>query len=281
MDITIVIGVRDDLKIRNCLDSIDEKVEVILSLNDPTPELLNLVNDILQQKEQGLAYQNLEIVVYTIDYPSIAGAYNNGILKASYQEILLMDSDCTFEKGCIRKLHQALGHNFLSKGLLVYSYQTFLHSIVARAREFHATSSVNAYKPGILLKKDIIKHIDGYYFHPSLCWLEDSEFDSRVQKAGLKISYDPSAITYHAPLTVRRDLRSAFWYGVGKRIGVRLGLHRKPTGLAGSVRKYIFEGSKQKGIFTGLYLFVWKLTLLLGFYVQAFISLRPEIISPM
>ncbi len=276
MDISIVIGVHDDLRLKNCLDSIDEEVEVIIALNAPTSALVDLVTAILQQKKEHRAYENISFSLCTIDYPSIAGAYNSGILHASHQKILLMDSDCLFEKGCIRKMDNYLVQNRIVKGNLVFSHYSFLTSIVAKAREFHATDQVKAYKPPLLFKNDIIHEIGGYYFHPSLCWLEDSEFDFRIQKAGLTIGYDATAVVVHAPLTMARDLRSAFWYGVGKHIGVRLGIHTRPTGAIASIQKYLLEGGKRKGILTGFYLYAWKLSLLLGYHSQRIYRIRSE-----
>ncbi|HEY7416329.1 MAG TPA: glycosyltransferase [Ktedonobacteraceae bacterium] len=276
MDISVVIGVHGDLRLKNCLDSIDEDVEVIISLNAPTDPLMNLVNNLLQQKKEHGAYEKLSFSLCTIDYPSIAGAYNNGILHASNQKVLLMDSDCLFTKGCIRIMDTYLNQYRIVKGNLVFSHYGFLTAIVAKAREFHATDQVKAYKPPLLFKKDIIHTIGGYYFHPSLCWLEDSEFDFRIQKAGLAIAYDACAVVIHAPLTPARDLRSAFWYGVGKQIGVRLGIHSRPTGAIASIKKYIFEGCRRKGFLTGCYLYIWKLTLLLGYHSQRIFHLRSE-----
>src|SRR4030066_398576 len=227
MKVSVVIPVSNDLRLKTCVDSIDEAVEVVISLNRPTETIKKLVDKMISQKKRAGLYPNISFTVCEIPYASIAGAYNNGIKSSHFDNVLLMDSDCTFKKKTIKKLN-----------------------------------------------KKIKNFIGGYYFHPSLCWLEDSEFDKRVQKANLRISYNPSAVVYHPPLTPFKDLKSAFWYGVGKRIGVELGVHDKPTGFIGSVRKYIFEASKIKGVLSGLYLFIWKMTLLFGYYFQLVMKIR-------
>ena len=104
MNISILIPVSNDLKIIEALKSIDEKVQVVVSLNKPSQEILKLVKNI--QKKRFPALKNLDIVFCKIDYKSIAGAYNNGIKTAKYDNILLMDSDCIFEKGTIKKLNK-------------------------------------------------------------------------------------------------------------------------------------------------------------------------------
>lgn len=242
---------------------------MVISLNAPSKALEKLVEKIIQKS-------NLKIAVCKIDYPSIAGAYNNGISNSRFQKILLMDSDCTFDPECIKRFDANMGKNLLSKGRVIFQRNSYETSVVARAREFHTSDRISAYSPPLLFKKGIINCIGGYYFHPSLCWLEDSEFDNRVQKASLKISYDPEAQVFHPALTIKRDLNSAFWYGVGKRIGVIHGIHTRPTGILGSIKKYIFDASKTKGVSSGLYLFLWKMTLLSGYYTQTVFKIRRE-----
>ncbi len=270
MNISIVIPVSDDLRISDCIKSIDEKVEVVISLNKPSKKVLEEIKKLLRSKK----LSHLKIKTCTIKEASIAGAYNNGIKAATHELILLMDSDCIFDKSCIQKLYANLNGNLLSKGKVVFTHDSFLSKVVSRSREYHTSDKISAFSPPLLFSKKIKTHIGGYFFHPKLCWLEDSEFDSRVQKAGLKISYDSTARVLHPPLTPRRDLRSAFWYGVGKRIGVEIGVHDKPTGIVGSANKYIIQASKKKGVLAGCYLFIWKSSLLLGYYSQAIFRLK-------
>lgn len=270
MNISVVIPVSDDLRISRCIKSIDERVEVVVSLNNPSREIRQEIKKLLTSKK----LPHVKIKVCEILEASIAGAYNNGIKNATHKLILLMDSDCTFEEGCIRKLYRNLNNNLLSKGQVIFTHNSFLSEIVSRAREYHTSDKVSAFSPPLLFNKKIKHYIGDYFFHPKLCWLEDSEFDNRVQKADLKISYDSTAKVFHPPLTPRRDLRSAFWYGVGKRIGVEIGVHEKPTGIVGSVNKYIIQASKEKGVLSGLYLFIWKMSLLSGYYIQSIFRLR-------
>lgn len=274
MKVSVLIPDHNDLRIIDCINSIDEDVEVVISLNKPTRELEKLTKQICQGK-----YQNehkLDIKVCSIDYPSIAGAYNNGIKNAKYNDILLMDSDCVFKEGCIKQLYNNYKGNLLSKGKVVFSSNSWITAVVARAREYHTSDKVSAYSPPLLFKKEIVKYIGGHYFHPNLCWLEDSEFDKRVQDANLKISYDLTANVIHPSLTPCTDLKSAFWYGVGKNIGVKLGIHEKPTGILGSIKKYIVEGSKAKGVASGIYLFCWKMSLLTGYLFQGLFKIRGD-----
>ncbi len=275
MNISVLIPVSTDLRLRRCIESIDETVEVVISLNKPSAPIEKMVSEMIRQQKKDGLFPNLSFVVCRIEYPSIAQAYNNGIAHATHPKILLMDSDCVFNPGTIKKLDQGMKGALLSKGLLKFETSTWSTKVVAKAREHHSTDTISAYSPPLLFDKSIKSHIGGFYFHPSLCWLEDSEFDSRVQKAKLKINYDPTATIQHPILTPRRDLKSAFWYGIGKRIGVVAGVHTKPTGLFGSIRKYLFDASRNKGLAVGIYLFVWKMTILTGYNTQRLFRIRP------
>lgn len=274
MNVSIVIPDSNDLRIENCINSIDENVEVVISLNKPSKKLKLLIDKILYEQKNNYRYENLRFIICQIEIASIALAYNNGIKNAKYKNILLMDSDCTFKKGTIGKLYLNLGDNLLSKGRVIFKQKSLQSKITAKARDYKISKTVNAYSPPLLFKKQIINYIGRYYFHPKLCWLEDSEFDARVRKAKLNISYDKSAVIFHDQLSFAKDLKSSFLYGVGKRIGVEVGVHDIPLGLMGSFKKYFINLWKEDEFLLGLYLFIWKIAFLSGYTCQALIKIR-------
>ncbi|MDO8592036.1 MAG: glycosyltransferase [bacterium] len=274
MNISILIPVSSDLMLKRCIDSIDEKVEVVISLNKPTKEVLEQVEHILYLKRSKKSYPGINFKICKIEEASIAKAYNNGINHASQNLVLLMDSDCTFKKGTIRKLAEGIKGCLLSKGRVEFLHNSRVSRIVAKAREFHTSDTISAYSPPLLIRKEVSRHIGNYYFDPALCWTEDNEFDSRVQMADLHIQYDESAVVQHPTLSIARDLKSAFWYGVGECIGVEIGVYRKPRGFIKSIKKYIVSASKTKGLAAGFYLYIWKSTLLIGYYAQKLFRLR-------
>jgi len=273
MNVSVLIPVSSDLRISDCVRSIDENIELVISLNRPTKELKSLVKKMAENPEKFCA-KKLKVKICVISYLSIAGAYNNGIRHSSNDLILLMDSDCVFSPGCIRKLYHRLDTNKLSKGKVNFLFTNRLNQLLARAREFHTSDFINAYSPPLLFNKDIIDDIKGYYFHPRLCWMEDGEFDCRVKEAKLKISYDPTAIVEHCPLILSKDLINALWYGVGRRISFDLGLVEKPSGFIQSINNYFVKGWKAKGFLVGAYLLFWKYIQLIGYYSQGVLKIR-------
>ncbi len=266
MKISIVIAVSNDLRIEKTIKSVDEDVEIVVSLNEPTENIKKLIYK--------LKKENPNIKTCTIPYLSIAGAYNHAIKHSSYDNILLMDSDCVFEKGCIKRLYKNLKNNKLSKGNIVFTNNNWMEKIVALSREFHTSDFLNAYSPPLLFKKNIKDDIGGYYFHPALCWMEDGEFDFRVQNAKLKISYDPDAKIYHDALTFKKDLKSAFNYGLGRRISAELKIDKKPTGLIKGLSKYLLPGIKKKGFCVGIYLYIWRIVILFGYNYQRIFHIK-------
>ena len=134
---TIIIPVKDDPKVEACLDSINEDVEVVLSLNGAT----DLVREIGRQHP-------LQPIMTEIPEANIAAAYNAGIESASGRYLLFMDSDCTFRPDTIRKLVQPLTNRRVVKGRVEFTPGTGLLSrIIASSRTFEISDHVSAYSP--------------------------------------------------------------------------------------------------------------------------------------
>lgn len=247
MEVSIVIPVKDDIRIKECIDSIDEDVEIVVVLNDASEEVNKIVS-------------KLDVKIVRIDEANLSKAYNAGIMNATYENILLMDSDCVFEKGTIKKLYNGLEHARLSKGMVVFKRKGINSNIVARVREFTTTDFCNAFSPPLAFKKDIINEI-GYYFNPKLKWEEDFDFNIRVKKSRLNIYWDKSAKIYHPPLSFRSDLRSAFNYGTGHGVGIKEEIY-KTNSISKEQKKKIKRYQKKylmakKGILCWLYYKVW------------------------
>ena len=127
----------------------------------------------------------------------------------------------------------------------------------------------------LAFRKSIKDKVGGYYFHGQIPWVEDSEFNYRIQQAGLKVDYDPKAVAYHAPLSLKQDIRRGFRYGRGKRIAKELNLLPQISyfQLATQAKKFIktFEVFKEKGLLPALYyLFIWRLSNRIGYIAQGF-----------
>jgi len=255
LDLTILIPCATDQKIKYCIESIYKtcsyNVEILVSLNGATREIKNILK------------QYPKVNFCEIGEANLAKAYNNGIKNSTRSNILLMDSDCIFEKKTIKMLYDGLKLEKLSKGLVVFKYNSLISKIISKVREYTTTDFVSAFSPPLALSKDIEGNIGGYYFHEKIKWSEDSEFNYRVSNSPLKIHYNPEAVIYHVPLGVRQDIKSGFRYGMGKKISEELGLIPKSKyfSLELHMKKFIktWQVLNRKGFFPAIYYFcIWR-----------------------
>lgn len=251
MDLSIVIPVADDLRIKECVESVDEDVEVIVALNGSTPA----VEDIVRRLGVSTCY---------LPDRNLGAALDEGILQSKKENVIVTDSDCTFERNCIRILYEGLRDFKLAKGRIVHRKDNFMAYVLADLREFLVEGS-NAYKPPLALRKSVIEDI-GYYYDRDIRWVEDAEMNRRVKAKGLEVKYLPDAIVHHPSLTLSVDLRSAFRYGTGKRVGVEKGI-MEGIGTHFSRLPNLYRA---KGLLPAIYCTLWDSAYTAGYFAQAF-----------
>ena len=246
MNLSILIPVKDDTRIVNCINSIDEEVEVVVVMNDPSDEIIDIVSK-LQVKSVFLPEANL------------SKAYNAGIEASKYDKILLMDSDCIFEKGTIRKLYNGALNSKLSKGRVVFTYDSLQSKIVSKVREFTTSDYCNAFSPPLIIDRSLKNEL-GYFFNPALIWEEDLDFNARIAMKRIRIHWNKGAVIYHPPLRIKNDLKAAFNYGRGHGIGINEGIFQEES-LKERVRrlKKSYKIIKEKkGILECFYYRIWN-----------------------
>ncbi|TCP66514.1 glycosyltransferase family 2 protein [Baia soyae] len=255
LPISIIIPAYRDPRLKQCLSSIDEQVEVVVVLNGATREV------------EEIAEKHPNVVIGRLSEPGLPQAYNHGIELASHPNVLIMDSDCVFLPGTIRKLYEKLEEAPLAKGRVLFNFKSSIHKIVARVRHIH-TAGKKAYSPPLAFRKSILSDIDGYFFHSYLSWTEDFDFDARVKKAKLPIAYDDSARIVHPELAVQEDLRSSFHYGQGHAEGVHLNIqwYKPVLPYSWKQKKQMFQLIKKKyGTWTAIYMMFWQRSFYKGY----------------
>lgn len=252
LSISIIIPVADDLRVGKCIESIDENTEIVVVLNGPTKQVKNLV-------------EKYDVKTCFLSERNLPAALNVGIKNSTFDKVLFMDSDCTFERGTIRCLHDGLRRFKLAKGKAIFESTNFWNRIFAKAREYTTSNTPNAYKPPLAIRKSIIKDIS-YYFDDDIHWTEDADLDRRVKEVGLSINFIPEAKIYHPPVSLFVDLRSAFRYGIGKRIRAEKGL----TKGMGTFFPYLIDILKKKGLLTAVYMIFWNISYCFGYFFQFF-----------
>lgn len=218
-DTSIIIALKDDMRILDCLASVDEDVEVVIILNGSPPNMRDV-----------LSAQPKDAVVTEIpDTGNLGMAYNEGARVASGTYLIYMDSDCTFRPGTIRTMVRAVMTHPVVKGLVVYGESIrLLSQLTARMREYDEGDFVSAQSPPLIIHRGVEEYIGGYHYDPLIHWCEDREFDFRLQMAGIPVVFLPEAVIYHDVQEGFNNLRSYWRYGIGEGIGQQLGVFTTP-----------------------------------------------------
>jgi glycosyltransferase involved in cell wall biosynthesis len=215
---SVVIPVKDDPLIFRCLESVDERVEVVVVTNGSTAAFVRSLS----------SFDRYPLEIVSLEEPGIGAAFNAGADKASGDFVLLMDSDCVFTPGSIRALVAGIGGGDFSRGRTIFSSHSWATRMTARTREYTEdalrTGRPNAYSPPLLYRKDVIRKMGDYHFDPRLAWREDRDFELRRRAAGLPVVFVPDGAVIHKPLSFRADLASVRSYGAGQYRGEVLGI---------------------------------------------------------
>lgn len=229
---SVVIALRDDLRIADCIESIDEDVEIVLALNGPSDAVKKLIAE----------HPRPLTITEIADVGNLGAAYNAGAAATDNQYLLLMDSDCVFAPGVVRMMVRAALTEPVVKGQVVYGESAgLLSKLTARVREFDEGDYISALSPPLIYNRAIIDHIGGYHFDELIHWCEDREFDFRLQLAGIPVVFLPEARIFHDAQHGFANMRSYFRYGVGEAVAQETGVFTTP---AVPVAWRLFEASR-------------------------------------
>lgn len=260
MKLSVVIKCSNDERVFSCLKSIDEDIEVFITMT-PNKRLENI-------------FEKMGIRYCITPKGNLSITSNAGIRMTTHDKFILMDSDSVFEKGCIRKIYEKLKANLVVKPRIIFlaKRDSTLSQILASGRDFENRKELVAYTPGLGLRKELAKYIGGYFFQERVRWSEDSELDNRIKKAKIPIYNLPEAVVYHDAVTLKHELRGAFQFGAGKRQAVVFSGEERVNLLKNFVQgrqpRYACDLFKEKGGLTVLYMITWKFFYYLGYYYQ-------------
>jgi len=253
MNLSLVIRCATDPRLRYCLRSIDERIETVVVMNDPTHEIQMIA------KNHGAKCVNVEAAC------DVADMQNIGVTTTSSDQVLLMDSDCIFMPGCISKIYAELerSRECIIRGNVHFKSQGGLSDIIARLRLWHDMD--RAYTPLLAFNKDtVLSRMGGYFFDVNCSFVEDHEFDLRRRNAGVPLVYCENAVAEHDVTYFREDIRRARKYGRGfKGIGDTVGLKRMLIDTTRKASSIMHECGAPAALY---YLTVWKPTFLVSYY---------------
>ena len=205
MNLTLVIRCGSDPRVFDCIQSVDEDVEILVSAKDD-PEFLDSLDDAGVRhcvSESG----NLSIVS------------NEGIAHASNDRIFLTDSDTVLCKGCLEFVDSGLDdHDVVSARILFDSDRTLSSKWVSNARSF-VNSKDLAFTPGLGLDRRVADSIGGFIFDPKVRFAVDANLDYRLTKSGMDVFHSQDACIIHSKESVKHDLMAARRIGKGVAVG--------------------------------------------------------------
>lgn len=254
LDISVVICVATDKRIKNMLDSIKERCEVVVVLNGATSDVKRIVNEYKNSN-----YFKLKVV--EIAEQNLSKARNLGTLNAKFNKVVHYDSDCIIIGNALQKYSEYLEKYYLVDGKVMFKSDTFSSKIICVMRNMGIPGY--ALCPSIGINKKIIEKIK-YYFDEDIKWIEDSEMNIRAKKQNIEVGIIEELTCVHDNLTFKQDLKSAFRYGTGVKIAARKNLHKKrPTANWNLIIPCFKEN-----IFSGIYCIIWNLVYCVGYYIK-------------
>lgn len=246
-DISVVICVADDIRIKNMLDSIKDNCEIVVVLNGATKK----VKDIVKQ------YKDIKII--EIEERNLSRARNIGTQKSKYKKVVFYDSDCIMTDNALKYYDEYLDKYLIVDGRVEFKSDYFQSKIISVQRSMGLPGY--ALCPSIGINKDILKYVD-YYFDEDIKWIEDSELNIRVKNKNLKVGVIKELTCIHDNLTFKQDLKSAYRYGSGVKTAAKKGLHKKrPT----ANWNLIIPCFKKKFL-SGIYCIIWNIVYCIGYY---------------
>lgn len=266
LPITIVVPVSKDKRIRKCIESIDEDVEIVVVLNNnPSREVKSIIRN----------SRRCKIVTINETGCNLAKVFNEGIKSATHDKILLMNSDCTFQPGLIREINWLLEMHDIVKARVAFDYEKYSQYLVAQCRYlFHHVfdGGKNLFGPGLSFKKSILSAVGGYFFDERMRWGEDGEFSNRINSSPLNIFIIEKNI-FHGKEGIVHDLKVAFKIGEGSGIKNRKDGVSGFNALTADSLHFLTDHKKQfrlaynhGGLILLGYFLLWKVVFHIGFY---------------
>lgn len=252
-NVSIVICVSDDIRVKNMLESIKDNCEVVLVLNGANKEIKKIACNYKKNTK-------LDVKIINLKEKNLSKSRNIGVKKSKYDKVVFYDSDCIMTPNTIEKYDKMLDKYMLVDGNVKFKSDTFSSKIISVLREFGLPGY--ALCPSMGLNKKIINKI-GFYFDNDIKWIEDSELNKRAKKEGIKVGTIKEITCIHDNLTFKQDLKSAFRYGTGAKLAARKGLHKKcPTAnwnlIIPCFKKYFLSG---------IYSVIWNIVYCAGYYL--------------
>lgn len=213
-DVSIVIPVKSDCLLDCALDSIKDEVEVIVSLNFPSEEVRMICE---KWRQRNCIFELKVIETQEIGMPV---ALNNGVEKAKFSKVIVLDSDCVLESDAIKYYQEHLEiYDFVRGTTKVKEINKFWYQQTKMGVEsvnVTMKASPKLYGPSIAFRKEKFLELGGY--DKDILYGCDHKFSDKVIENNYTIVFCEKAIVWHTPISFSTDRRSHIGYGKGNRV---------------------------------------------------------------
>ncbi len=259
---SVVIRCKDDMRVFECIESIDYNVEIVVVMND-NQELEGKLHDIgvtCRISPSG----NLSVVS------------NIGFSQSTSDKIIITDSDTLFGKDCIHAFISGLDEYEVVRAPLRFaSTQKTFSKTIAESRDYVNSLPV-VYTPGIAVTRRLPEMIGGYLFDNAVPFGVDANLNYRIQREHIPVRYLSDVWVSHAAETLHHDLKAARRIGAGCReSSKRLAelypdTSRKQIGksLKGVKLSQYPDLFRKKGLRILAYQTLWDLGYYYGYYLE-------------
>lgn len=255
LDLSLVICVADDIRIKDTLDTVDVHCEVVVVLNGATKEVFELVS----------SYKNteaFELKIIELPERNLSKSRNYGIEQAKHNKVVFYDSDCTIIPGALMEFYRLLENYLLVDGKVFFKQDSFSSKTISYTREMGIPGY--ALCPAIGVNKNIKPLIGNYFFDNDIQWIEDSELNIRARKEKINVGQIEQITCIHDNLSFKQDLKSAYRYGYGVKKAARKGLHKKrPTANWNLIIPIM-----KKNLISGFYYIIWNIVYCIGYFLE-------------
>ena len=200
-DITVVIRCKSDDRVFDCIRTVGDDAEVMVSVS---PD---------EVFEDELTSRGIPYCVSGAGNLSVTS--NAGIAASRTEKVVVTDSDTLFGEGTVTAMSEALDDFQVCRARLLFetSRDIRLSGPVSNAREF-VNSKRLAFTPGLGMRKTVGGMVGGRIFDEASPFAVDANLNYRLNRAGIEVCYLDRTITHRAE-DVRHDLRAARRIGDG------------------------------------------------------------------
>lgn len=206
--ISIVIPVfNEERYLGACLDSLskldypDEKLEIVLVDNGSTDNTLEIASQ-------------YEIEVFLHPGVKVGAVRNYGVVKASGELIVFIDSDCVVETDWLQRGLTSMNEQYGAVGglYLLREQPAWIERywILQSARDFaYQTSFVGGC---IFIRREVFEAVGG--FNEVMSAGEDTDLTQRLREAGYRLKIDPQLSVVHLgyPNTIKSFVKRQMWH---------------------------------------------------------------------